>query len=134
MTNNATVTTISTVDTPVKALGTTTANTINQKFTHTDNRLTYVGALIRDFQVTATVSLTSGNNKVIGVYVAKNGVVIPSSEMYSTTSGSGRAESLTCQTILELNENDYVEIWVENSSTSDDITVEYLNVICKSLN
>jgi hypothetical protein len=134
MTNNATVTTISTVDTPVKALGTTTANAINQKFTHTDNRLTYVGALIRDFQVTATVSLTSGNNRVIGVYVAKNGVVISSSEMYSTTSGSGRSESVTCQTILELNENDYVEIWVENSSNSDDITVEYLNVICKSLN
>lgn len=134
MTNNATATTISATNTPVKALGTTTANTINQKFTHTDNRLTYVGALIRDFQVTATVSLTSGNNKVIGVYVAKNGTVITSSEMYSTTSGSGRSESLTCQTILELNENDYVEIWVENSSTTDDITVEYLNVICKSLN
>ena len=134
MTNNATATTISTVDTPVKASGTTTANAINQKFTHTDNRLTYVGALIRDFQVTATISLTSGNNKVIGVYVAKNGTVITSSEMYSTTSGSGRAESLTCQTILELNENDYVEIWVENSSNSDDITVEYINVICKSLN
>jgi len=134
MTNNATVTTISTVDTPVKALGTTTANAINQKFTHTDNRLTYVGALIRDFQVTATISLTSGNNKVIGVYVAKNGVVIPSSEMYSTTSGTGRSESLTCQTILELNEGDYVEIWIENSSTLDDITVEYLNVIIKSLN
>lgn len=134
MTNNTTVTTITTVDTAVKVLGATTANAINQKFTHTDNRLTYVGALIRDFQVTATISLTSGNNKVIGVYVAKNGVIITSSEMYSTTSGSGRAESVTCQTILELAENDYVEIWVENSSNNDDITVEYLNVICKSLN
>ena len=134
MTNNAISTVISTIDTPVKVLGVTTANTINQKFTHTDNRLTYVGALIRDFQVTATVSLTSGNNKVIGVYVAKNGIVISSSEMYSTTSATGRSESLTCQTILELNQNDYVEIWVENSSNSDNITVEYLNVICKSLN
>lgn len=134
MTNNATATTISTVDTPVKALGTTTANAINQKFTHTDNKLTYVGALIRDFQVTATVSLTSGNNNLIGVYVAKNGTVITSSEMYSTTSSGGKAESITCQTILELNENDYVEIWVENSTGTTDITVEYLNVICKSLN
>jgi len=133
MTNNATVTTIGAVDTPVKASGTTTANAINQKFTHTDNRLTYVGALIRDFQVTATVSLTSGNNNLIGVYVAKNGTVIPSSEMYSTSSG-GKAESITCQTILELNENDYIEIWVENNTATSDITTEYLNVICKSLN
>jgi len=134
MTNNTTVTTISTINTPVKALGTTTANAINQKFTHTDNRLTYVGALIRDFQVTATVSLSSGNNNVIGVYVAKNGTVISSSEMYSTTSSGGKAESITCQTILELNENDYVEIWVENNTATTDITTEYLNVICKSLN
>jgi hypothetical protein len=134
MTNNTTVTTISTINTPVKALGTTTANAINQKFTHTDNRLTYVGALIRDFQVTATVSLSSGNNNVIGVYVAKNGAVISSSEMYSTTSSGGKAESITCQTILELNENDYVEIWVENNTATTDITTEYLNVICKSLN
>jgi hypothetical protein len=134
MTNNAISTVISTIDTPVKVLGATTANTINQKFTHTDNRLTYVGALIRDFQVTATVSLTSGNNNIIGVYVAKNGTVINSSEMYSTTSSGGRSESITCQTILELNQNDYVEIFVENSSSTTNITVEYLNVICKSLN
>jgi hypothetical protein len=134
MTNNAISTTISTVDTPVKVLGTSTANSINQKFTHTDNRLTYVGALIRDFQVTATLSLTSGNNNIIGVYVAKNGVVITSSEMYSTTSSGGRAESITCQTILELNQNDYIEIFVENSTGTTNITVEYLNVICKSLN
>jgi hypothetical protein len=134
MTNNATATTIIATNTPVKASGTTTANTINQKFTHTDNRLTYVGALIRDFQVTATVSLSSGNNNLIGVYVAKNGTVIPSSEMYSTTSSGGKAESITCQTILELNENDYIEIWVENNTATSDITTEYLNVICKSLN
>jgi len=134
MTANATATTIGAVDTPVKILGTTTANTINQKFTHTDNRLTYSGALIRDFQVTATSSLTSGNNNVIGLYVAKNGVVIASSEMYSTTSSGGRAESITCQTILELNEGDYVEMYVENTTAATDITVEYLNVICKSLN
>lgn len=134
MTNNAVSTTISLVDTAVKVLGTSTANSINQKFTHTNNRLTYVGALLRDFQVTATLSLTSGNNNIIGVYVAKNGVVITSSEMYSTTSSGGRAESITCQTILELNQNDYIEIFVENSTGTADITVEYLNVICKSLN
>lgn len=134
MTNNATTTTITAIDTPVKVLGTSTANAINQKFTHSNNRLTYVGALIRDFQVTATLSLTSGNNNVVGVYVAKNGNIITSSEMYSTTSSGGRAESITCQTILELNQNDYVEIFVENASAVSNITVEYLNVITKSLN
>lgn len=134
MLNNATATTISQTETPVKIAGTTTANAINQKFSHTDNRLTYTGSLIRDFQISANASFTSGNNQVIGLYVAKNGSVIASSEMYATTSGSGRAESINCQTIVELNENDYVEMWIENETSASNITVEYLNVIVKSLN
>lgn len=134
MSLNATPTVISVIDEAVKIAGTTTANTINQKFSHADNRLTYTGGLIRDFQVSATASLTSGNNNVIGLYVAKNGVVIASSEMYATTSSGGRAESIACQTIVEMQEGDYIEMWVENSTALTNVTVEYLNVIIKSLN
>jgi len=54
--------------------------------------------------------------------------------MYGTTSSAGRAESISCQTILEMEENDYIEIWVENNTATQDITVEYMNVIIKSLN
>jgi len=133
MLNNATVTTITTQGVPVKIEGTSTANAINQKFSHSDNRLTYTGGLTRNFQVSATASFTSGNNKVIGLYVAKNGVIIADSEMYATTSGSGRAEAIHVQTIFEMDENDYVELWIENDSNTDNITVEFLNHICKSL-
>lgn len=134
MLNNATATTITAINTPVKVAGTTTPNTINQKFSHSNNRLTYTGGLIRDFQVSITATLTSGNNRVIGLYVAKNGVVISESVMFATTSGTGRAESVACQTILEMQENDYIEMWVENTSSVQDVTVEYMNVITKSLN
>ena len=134
MNNNATVTTISAVEVPVKISGTTTSNTINQKFTHTDNRLEYTGGLDRDFQVSATMSFTTGNNKVVGMYVAKNGSIIPSSEMYATSSASGRAESIHIQTILNMTAGDYIELWIENDTDSTNITVEFLNVIVKSLN
>jgi len=134
MLNNATATVISGSGVPTKVLGTTTPNAINQKFSHSDNRLTYTGGLIRDFQVSVTTSLTSGNNNVIGVYVAKNGTILTESEMYGTTSSAGRAESISCQTILEMEENDYIEIWVENNTATQNITVEYMNVIIKSLN
>ena len=134
MLNNTTATVISGSGVPTKVLGTTTANAINQKFSHSDNRLTYTGGLIRDFQVSVTTSLTSGNNNVIGVYVAKNGTILTESEMYGTTSSAGRAESISCQTILEMEENDYIEIWVENNTATQNITVEYMNVIIKSLN
>jgi hypothetical protein len=133
MLNNATVTTITSAGVPVKIEGTSTANAINQKFSHSDNRLTYTGGLTRNFQVSATASFTSGNNRLIGLYVAKNGVVIADSEMYATTSGSGRAEAIHVQTIFEMDENDYVELWIENDSNTDNITVEFLNFICKSL-
>ena len=133
MLNNATATVISASNTPTKVLGTTTANAINQKFTHSNNRATYSGELVKDFQVSAVASLAGSNNRVIGMYVAKNGTVIADSEMYATTSGTGRAESITVQTITELVNGDYLEIWIENSSDSSNVTVEYLNFICKSI-
>ena len=134
MSDNVTPTVISSSGVPVKALGTTTANAINQKFTHTDNRLTYVGGLDRDFQVSSTMTFVTGSNKVIGMYVAKNGVIIPSSEMYAASGASGRAESIHIQTILNMTNGDYIEIWIENETDTTDITVEFLNVIVKSLN
>jgi len=134
MSNNATVTTISASATPVKILGTTTANAINQKLSHTDNRLTYDGELIKSFQITAIASFISGNNRKIGLYVAKNGTILTDSVMYATTSGTGRAESVTIQTITEMSNGDYIEIWIENDSSTDNITVEFLNVICKAIN
>lgn len=133
MLNNATITPILSAGVSVKIEGASTANSINQKFSHTNNRLTYTGGLTRNFQVSATASFSSGNNQIIGLYVAKNGVVIPDSEMYATTSGNGKAEAIHVQTIFEMNENDYVELWIENESGATDITVEFLNLICKSL-
>ena len=95
MSDNATVTNVITVATPLKIAGTTTANSINQKFTHTDNRATYTGAINRNFKVTATVSVTSASaNDQIGFYIAKNGTVITESEMYVTTNASARAERM----------------------------------------
>jgi hypothetical protein len=135
MSANATVTTITTIATPVKVLGTTTANAINQKFTHSNNRLTYVGELQKDFEIQAVASFTGGGqNKEIGLYVAKNGAVLSDSEMYATTDGNNKAQSISIQTITELSNTDYIEIWVENNSDTTDVTVEFLNVICKSLN
>ncbi len=134
MTNNATATTIAASNTAYKISGTTTANSINQKFSHSNNRATYTGQIVRDFEVSAIVSFTTGNNKVIGLYVAKNGTVITESEMYATASGSGRAESISVQTIVQLQENDYIELFVENETDTTNVTVEYLNLTVKSLN
>jgi hypothetical protein len=135
MSYNTTPTNIVTLEVPVKINGVTTANSINQKFTHTNNRATYVGAINRSFKVTATLSVTStSSNDQIGFYVAKNGSVIPDSEMYVTTNTNSRAESVTIQTITNLVTNDYVEIWVENDTDASDVIITFMNVIIEALN
>lgn len=123
MQDNSTATTISVAGTAVKIAGTTTANTINQKFTHSDNRLTYVGAKTGVWKIDSPVSFTSGNNKRIGFYIAKNGTVIPTSEMYRTTSGTSAAASLSVQALVQLSTNDYIELWVENETDTTSVTV-----------
>ena len=128
MANNAVATDIITTGVAVKAAGTTTAIDL-ERFTHSNNRATYTGAIIQKFKVTATLSLTAGNNVQVGCYVAKNGTLPPESEVYATTAGAGRAENISIQAILTLAQNDFVEIWVENSTNNTDITVTYLNVI-----
>lgn len=133
MLNNGTVTPIASTGVAVKIEGTTSPNGINQKFNHSNNRLTYVGGLTRNFQVSGVASFVTGNNQVVGLYISKNGTLVSESEMYATTSGSGRAESIAIQTIFQLEENDYIEVWIENETSAQDITVEFLNVICKSL-
>jgi hypothetical protein len=129
MNNNATATVIGSIGVPVKAAGTTLSASVTQKFTNTDNRATYVGALSKYFTVTATLSLTSGNNNQIGIYIARNGTILPESEIYITTNGAGRAEAAVVQSFVLLSNTDYVEIWVENETAATNITVTELNVM-----
>lgn len=134
MNGNATATTISVIGDTYKVAGTTTSASITQKFTNTDNRATYTGAIKRDFKVTAVLSVQSGNNNQIGLYIAKNGVVLPESEIYVTTNAAGRAEGGVCQTIVGMNENDYIEVFAENDTSTSNVTVTELNVIVEALN
>jgi hypothetical protein len=131
MNGNITQTVVASTSVAYKVLGTTTSSTITQKFTNTNNRATYVGSITRAFLITATISFESGNNNQIGCYIAKNGSISLDSEVYGTTSGTGRAENVTIQTLVELSENDYIEIFVENESSITNILVTNLNVIIK---
>jgi len=129
MNGNTTTTVIAATNTPVKVLGTTTSSSVTQKFTNTNNRATYVGSLTKVFKVSATLSIESGNNNQIGVYVYKNGTVLSESEVYGTTSGAGRGENIKVHTLVELLTNDYIEIWVENATSGNNILVTELNTI-----
>ena len=130
MVNNTTDTTIglSNVNVWVKASGTTTASSDNSKFTHASNKLTYTGAFSNSFQIIVNASVRSSTaNLVISIGVAKNGTILSESEMTirTTTSNQEYPGSTSCQ--LNLVTNDYVEIFVKNT-TSADVRISDLNV------
>lgn len=133
MINNATATTIASTVTYYKILGTTTAGSENQRFNHTNNRLTYVGALSGAFKVTAVLSASSGNNQLLIFRIAKNGTTIAESESQVTTSGSGRSENIKSICVTGLVTNDYIEIFVQNSTATNNVTVSELNFIVEPL-
>jgi hypothetical protein len=135
MINNATATVIASISVPVKVAGTTTALSISQRFTvSTTNRATYNGAIVRYFKVSVISSLTSGNNNSLSIYVYKNGAQIPESKILVTANAGGRSENASTQCIISGNENDYIEVWVENNSATNNITAVDLNVIIEALN
>ena len=127
MTGNSTATTISVASTPVKVAGITTANAINQKFSHIDNRLTFTGALANTFEVNSIATFITSNNRDIKLSIAKNGTVIADSSVPVTSDNAGKAHAVPMQTILEMQTNDYIEIFVQNDTDTNSITVEYLS-------
>jgi hypothetical protein len=135
MFNNATATTVAAANTFYKAAGTTTPGIYVEKFnTATTNRGLYTGALTGYFKVTATLTMSSGNNRLLSARVAKNGTTTAQSETSVTTDGAGRVENVTIQDIVSLSINDYIEVFVANESAIDNITVQNLSVIIERLN
>lgn len=119
--------------TPTKAEGATSPSTINQRFSHSNNRLTYIGALSLSFKAEVQLSLSSGNNQELHVWIAKNGSPVLDSEMHVNTSGNGRTSSFGVQAIIDLSSSDYVELFVANDSSANNITVEQMNMIIQGI-
>jgi len=135
-TNNTTQNPIATTNVFEKILGTTTPSTINQKFDHTNNRLTYTGGIVRAFRATAFCSAQAitTNATTILIRIAKNGTTIAESEAQATTSATGRNESFPCQAIVELTANDFLEVWIANATNANNLLVTELNMIVEALN
>lgn len=121
MLNNATDTPIgvSNVNVWVKASGTTTAGT-NSKFTHTTNRLTYNGAFTNSFLITINATVRSAtSNQSISIGVAKNGTIVSDSEGIIRTATSNVEHGGSTQAVVEMTTNDYVELFVRNTGSTD---------------
>lgn len=124
MQGNATATTIASTATPVLVAGTWTVDLQGSFTGTTGGRLTYTGTETQICRVVACLTLapTSGSNQHISVYVAKNGSVITSSRMMSHGS-NGDEDAISVSWQLSLATNDYIEIFVQNGTATNNILV-----------
>lgn len=124
MQSNSTATTIASTSTPVKVAGTWTVDLSGSFTGTTGGKLTYTGSSTQICRVVASLTLdpASGSNQNIAVYLAKNGSTIAGSKQESFIShGSHMNMCLSWQ--LSLTANDYIEVFVQNSTAVNNITV-----------
>lgn len=124
MQGNTTPTVISAASTPTKVVGTFTTDIVSQFLGNNNGRLTYTGASTIVLRVNATVSFTSATspNQDVGIYLAKNGAAIAGTKIVRQVDTSGGANAGTFFNI-SFSTNDYVELFVSNDTSTDNIIV-----------
>ena len=121
---NSTATVIASTATPVLIAG-TWAFGVNTGFTQTSaGRFTYNGSTTAVMTIHASITLdpVSASNQNLSLYVAKNGAVISETRI-SASIAAGLTQNLALSTNQSFATNDYVELFVRNSTTTDNILV-----------
>lgn len=127
-------TTISVQSTPVKVAGTTTVTnqSSNMDTNSTDNRIRYTGVSPRHMHIVAqcSVSLAAGTNQDIGIHLwhwddsASSGSFLPESEA-RTTIASTDVVQITSHGDVQMDTNDYLELWIGNHTNTNNLTVDF---------
>ena len=124
MQGNSTATVIASTATPVLVAGTWTVDLSTNATCTTAGRITYTGATTQILTINAALSLdpASGSNQNIQVYLYKNGAAIAGSRIESKINNS---EHLAVPLVYQISmaTNDYIEIYVQNSTATNNITV-----------
>jgi hypothetical protein len=121
-------TTITTQDTWVKLSANTSSNYSNNGLAHTNNRATNTGSK-RIFKLEGVASVSAGNNDEVHIAFFKNDELWPCSEQESVMSSGGRSNSIPFHCLIELETNDYIEVWVKNGNATTNIILDNVNVI-----
>jgi hypothetical protein len=121
MAGNATATVIASTATPVKVAGTFVVGDVSAGWTAaTDGKITHTGQTSRHIiNAIATLDAASGSNHLISLFIAKNGVIVSTKMTDSVSSGLPRAIATFAN--LVLNQNDYIEMFVRNESTTTNV-------------
>jgi hypothetical protein len=126
-------TTIAVAGTYVKLAGTTTSDSLNGITMPQNNRLQNNSGSTRVFQAMARADIIDGSgNKNIAIKLAKNGVLIDSTESNGETTNNVAAHA-TINWIVSLATGEYVEIWATNKSDTSSITAQNGHLFLKAI-
>lgn len=121
---NALVSTINTVNVPVKVNAVWSISRMSRFSASTNGRVTYLAERADTFPVdiSAGITVVGGGTKDVSVHLAKNGSVIADAVFTVEASGSKpRTLFIPWQVTLEL--NDYLEVFVSNNSDTTNLVV-----------
>lgn len=125
-------TTINTVDVweQVDGVWTLTAATSDEFEEAGNGQLRYTGTPTRIGLVTACLTATAaGNNKYTEWAIAKNGTVIPTSQIARFVATGADSGAVAVQALTSLSTNDYVSVFVKNETDDVNLTAAYGSLI-----
>lgn len=127
------ITTIASQDTYYKVSGTTVLNAGSNMSMDGNNKLLYNVSEPRKFFATFCATLHAPNGDEIRVAIHKNGSLVTSSVSEVTTSAANVAIQISGQCIVELNNTNFLELYVYNSSGTGAVTFDFLNLSAHAL-
>ena len=125
-------------NTPLKVnVGATAEFGNNFGFTTSSNqRVTLNAGEPNGLEYHAIVSFTaySDGNRTCNFYIAKNGVIDTTTQITAELQNNeDKALSSSIQWKGTLNENDYLELWVENTENDDELEISKMNFVVKEV-
>lgn len=110
-----------------KAAGTTVLGNASNFDMPVDNRLRYTGAASKHMHIVVSASFTTaGVNNIIGLKVAKNGVLLDDSIQRRKVGTGSDIGSTAVHADAQLVTNDYLELWLTNETDTDAVTIDEL--------
>lgn len=131
MNGNSSATTISAMSTYYKVAGTSSLSAGSYQFS-TDgqsNRLKYTGTSMKMFHIACTLSVqSSSTNQTIKAVVYKNGVPLTTGIVQTKLGSSGDITSTAIHVMTDLSQNDILELYITNISSTASLTVTEMNL------
>jgi len=127
---SSTPTTIAVMGTYYKILGTTVDTATYNFHSSGDNRLICDDLVSKMYLVSINISASIALlTAVCGFTIAKNGTAITSSSILNTVGTATSLGNVSLQILVDLIKDDYIEVYISNTTGTDSITVTNMNLV-----